>query len=106
LKFKIDENLSTEYTSILPGAGFEGDTVSEEKLSGASDSVLAERCCTEDRVLMTLTWISRMSKYVLQNPILESWSSARVPRQANACCFLKRLVPVLLQPLAKASALD
>jgi predicted nuclease of predicted toxin-antitoxin system len=54
LKFKVDENLPTEYASILRGAGFEADTVSDEKLSGASDSVLSERCRTEDRVLMTL----------------------------------------------------
>ena len=54
MKFKADENLPTEYTSILRGAGFEADTISDEKLSGASDSVLSERCRTEDRVLMTL----------------------------------------------------
>jgi predicted nuclease of predicted toxin-antitoxin system len=54
LKFKVDENLPTEYASILRGAGFEADTVSDEKLSGASDSVLSERCRTEDRGLMTL----------------------------------------------------
>ena len=41
LKFKVDENLPTEYASILRGAGFEAETVSNEKLSGASDSVLA-----------------------------------------------------------------
>lgn len=54
MKFKVDENLPTEYASILRGAGFEADTVFDEKLSGASDSVLSERCRTEDRVLMTL----------------------------------------------------
>ena len=54
MKFKVDESLPTEYTTILRGAGFEADTVSDENLSGASDSVLSERCCTEDRVLMTL----------------------------------------------------
>ncbi len=54
MKFKVDENLPTEYASILRGAGFEADSVSDEKLSGASDSVLSERCRTEDRVLMTL----------------------------------------------------
>jgi predicted nuclease of predicted toxin-antitoxin system len=48
LKFKIDENLPTEYAPILREAGFEADTVSDEKLSGAGDSVLSE--C----VLMTL----------------------------------------------------
>jgi predicted nuclease of predicted toxin-antitoxin system len=54
LKFKVDENLPTEYASILRGAGFEADTVCDEKLSVASDSVLSARCRTEDRVLMTL----------------------------------------------------
>jgi len=34
--------------------GFEADTVSDEKLSGAPDSVPSERCRAEDRVLMTL----------------------------------------------------
>ena len=54
MKFKVDENLPTEYAPILREAGFEADTVSDEKLSGAGDSVLSERCRAEDRVLMTL----------------------------------------------------
>jgi hypothetical protein len=54
LKFEVDENLPTEYAPILREAGFEADTVSDEKLSGAGDSVLSERCRAEDRVLMTL----------------------------------------------------
>jgi predicted nuclease of predicted toxin-antitoxin system len=45
LKFKIDENLPTEYAQILREAGFEADTVSDEKLSGVGDSVLSERWC-------------------------------------------------------------
>ena len=54
MKFKVDENLPKEYVSILREAGFEADSVPDEKLSGADDSVLSERCRTEDRVLMTL----------------------------------------------------
>jgi len=54
LKFKVVGNLPTENPSILRGASFEADTVFDENLSGASDSVLSERCCSEDRVLMTL----------------------------------------------------
>ena len=50
MKFKIDENLPTEYAPILREAGFEADTVSDEKLSGAGDSALSERCRAEDRV--------------------------------------------------------
>jgi hypothetical protein len=37
LKFKVDENLPTEYALILREAGFEADKVSDEKLSGAGD---------------------------------------------------------------------
>jgi predicted nuclease of predicted toxin-antitoxin system len=54
LKFKVDENLPTECAPILREAGFEADTVSDEKLSGADDSMLSERCRAEDPVLMTL----------------------------------------------------
>ena len=54
MKFKVDENLPTEYAPILREAGFEAATVSDEKLSGPTDSVFSERCSTEDRVLMTL----------------------------------------------------
>jgi hypothetical protein len=54
LRFKVDENLPGEYASILREAAFDADTVFDEKLSGAGDSVLSERCRAEDRVLMTL----------------------------------------------------
>jgi predicted nuclease of predicted toxin-antitoxin system len=54
LRFKIDENLPTEIASILREAGFEAATVAEETLSGATDSVLLDRCRAERRVLVTL----------------------------------------------------
>jgi len=54
LKFKVAENLPKECVSILREAGFEADSVPDEKLSGAGDSALSERCRAEDRVLMTL----------------------------------------------------
>jgi len=37
---KVDENLPTEYASILRGAGFEADTVSDEKLDHLHDTML------------------------------------------------------------------
>jgi predicted nuclease of predicted toxin-antitoxin system len=54
LKFKIDENLPAECASLLREAGFEAATVAEEKLSGADDSILFDRCRTENRILITL----------------------------------------------------
>jgi predicted nuclease of predicted toxin-antitoxin system len=54
LKFKVDENLPAEYALVLRDAGFEAETVFDEKLSGTDDAALSERCRTESRVLMTL----------------------------------------------------
>jgi len=54
LNFKIDENLPTEYTTILRRAGFEADTVADEDLSGTDDAIVFVRCQTESRIFMTL----------------------------------------------------
>jgi predicted nuclease of predicted toxin-antitoxin system len=54
LKFKIDENLPTEFAAMLREAGFEAATVAEESLSGSADSLVLERCLAEARVLVTL----------------------------------------------------
>jgi predicted nuclease of predicted toxin-antitoxin system len=54
LKLKIDENLPAECAAILRRAGFEADTVVDERLQGSDDSVLASRAQQEDRVLVTL----------------------------------------------------
>ena len=54
MKFKVDENLPTEYATILRRAGFEADTVADENLSGADDAIVFVRCQTESRILMTL----------------------------------------------------
>ena len=98
MKFKVDENLPTEYASILGGAGFEADTVSDEKLSGASDSVLSERCCTEDRVLMTLDLdFANVRAYPPKShPGIVVFRS-KSQDKPTLVALLKRLVPVLLQ---------
>ena len=54
MRLKIDENLPTEFASVLRGAGLEADTVNDEKLSGIDDTVLLERCRIDHRVLITL----------------------------------------------------
>ena len=54
MKFKIDENLPADYTAILERAGFQADTVSDEKLSGTDDAILIAHCRTEGRTFMTL----------------------------------------------------
>jgi predicted nuclease of predicted toxin-antitoxin system len=98
LKFKVDENLPTEYASILRGAGFEADTVSDEKLSGASDSVLSERCRTEDRVLMTLDLdFANVQAYPPKSQPGIVVFRPESQDKPTLVALLRRLVPVLLQ---------
>ena len=54
MNFKVDENLPSEFAAILQTAGFNADTVSDEGLSGAHDSLLAQHALRSDRVLITL----------------------------------------------------
>ncbi|MGB7280704.1 MAG: DUF5615 family PIN-like protein [Candidatus Acidiferrum sp.] len=54
MKFKVDENLPAEHAATLREAGHEADTVADQKLTGADDSALYERCQAEGRILLTL----------------------------------------------------
>jgi predicted nuclease of predicted toxin-antitoxin system len=54
LKLKIDENLPSECADILRCGGFDADTVADERLTGAEDFAIADRCRCEGRVLITL----------------------------------------------------
>ena len=54
MKFKIDENLPIEVVGILKEAGFEADSVYDEKLGGFPDSSIFDVCLKEKMVLITL----------------------------------------------------
>jgi len=54
LKLKIDENLPADCAVILRNAGFEADTVFDERLVGADDLLIASQSRAEGRVLVTL----------------------------------------------------
>jgi predicted nuclease of predicted toxin-antitoxin system len=54
LKFKIDENLPVEAATILRNAGFDAETIQDERLSGADDHVVAARVQSDRRILVTL----------------------------------------------------
>ena len=47
MKFKTDENLPVEAAAALREFGFEAETVWDEDLSGAADSVIAARVQSE-----------------------------------------------------------
>ncbi len=54
MKFKIDENLPLKLAEALRDSGYEADTVADEGLSGASDTVISDVLKQEQRALVTL----------------------------------------------------
>jgi predicted nuclease of predicted toxin-antitoxin system len=49
MKFKIDENLPTEFAEILQEAGYDAMTVHQQKLKGEKDPIFLEICQQESR---------------------------------------------------------
>jgi predicted nuclease of predicted toxin-antitoxin system len=54
MRFKLDENLGSRTARLFPSSGHEVETVAQEKLSGAADARLLQRCIEERRCLITL----------------------------------------------------
>ncbi len=54
MKFKIDENLPVEVSSLLEENGYDSATVSQQKLRGESDTNIIGVCQREERALLTL----------------------------------------------------
>jgi len=54
LRFKVDQNLPTEYTGLLRQFGYEADSCDDEGLGSADDRTISERARAEGRVLVTL----------------------------------------------------
>ena len=54
MKFKVDENLSTEIAALLRSANHDAITVTDQGLSSAEDNVIMDVCLNEGRVLVTL----------------------------------------------------
>jgi predicted nuclease of predicted toxin-antitoxin system len=54
MRFKIDENLPKEIAEDLRAAGHDADTVPEQGMTGAADSVVLARVQAEARTILTL----------------------------------------------------
>jgi predicted nuclease of predicted toxin-antitoxin system len=54
MRFKVDENLPPEVTSLLRDLGHDARTIWDEGLSGRPDAELAQACQAERRTLVTL----------------------------------------------------
>jgi Domain of unknown function (DUF5615) len=53
MRFKVDENLPGDLVTDLRAAGHEADTVHDEGLAGAADSVVMARVQAEGRAILT-----------------------------------------------------
>lgn len=54
MRGKLDENMPVEASGLLRAAGWDCDTVLDERLGGAEDPSVAARCQGDGRVLFTL----------------------------------------------------
>lgn len=54
MKFKLDENFGARTQKIFQESGYEVDTVFDEGLQGATDLLIFDTCCREQRCLVTL----------------------------------------------------
>jgi predicted nuclease of predicted toxin-antitoxin system len=54
VKFKIDENLPTEFVGLLVRAGHEAASAEEQDLQGKADPIVIDTCAREKRILVTL----------------------------------------------------
>ena len=98
MKFKIDQNLPSEYASLLREAGFQADTVDDEGLTGADDSLISERGRTGGLALVTLDLgFSNIRSY----PPRAYWGivviRSKVQDKITLISLLRRLIPVLRQ---------
>ncbi len=98
MKFKIDENLPAEHVLILRDAGFEAETVFDEKLSGSGDLALSAHCRTEGRVLMTLDLeFANVQAYPPKSHSGIVVFRSKSQDKPTLIGLLKRLVPTLMQ---------
>lgn len=54
LRFKLDENITLDATTLLGEAGHEAQTVLQERLGGHADPQVLNACRGEARILVTL----------------------------------------------------
>jgi predicted nuclease of predicted toxin-antitoxin system len=87
LKIKLDENIGRRYGAPLLSAGHDVGSVSQQRMSGASDRSLVDTCRKEGRCLVTLD-------HEFGNPLIFDPSThagivlIRLPRRATPHALL------------------
>lgn len=99
MKLKLDENLGKPLAALFQAAGHEAATVPDQKLCGATDFDLIDRCREEKRAIVTLD-------LDFGNPLLFRPSEYRgiaVLRVSKRASFneLQVLAKTLIEGLAK-----
>jgi predicted nuclease of predicted toxin-antitoxin system len=89
VKVKLDENITTAAKSLIAQHGHEVDTVVDEGLTGATDSVVIEACRSDERMLVTFDVGFGASAHIGRGPTTASccsasWTNAPMPR---SMCF-------------------
>lgn len=98
MKFKIDENLPTEYAVALRDAGYDADTVGDERISGADDSTVFAHSQAEFRTLITLDLdFSNLQLYPCQSHSGIIILRTRAQDKGTLLIIIRRLIPVFRQ---------
>ena len=76
MRFKLDENLPIEASSMLREAGHDALTVLDQKMGGKADNEIIHVCSQEQRALITLDLDFADIKHTRLQVIMGSLSSA------------------------------
>lgn len=98
MRFKIDENLPSELVADLRAAAHDADSVSDQGLGGAIDSVILARVQSEGRAILTMD--KGMADVRVYPPDQYAGIVLFRPRSTGrnaTLAFVRRQLPTLLQ---------
>lgn len=101
MKFKRDENFGTRTQQLFRAEGHDVETVKDEGMDGYSDNQLYQKCCEENRCLVSLDLdFADITRF---NPLKSGGIVVlRVPRNPSLA-ILEQLIRQFLKALSKIS---
>lgn len=101
MKFKLDENFGTRTQQLFRAEGHDVETVKDEGLQGCPDNQLYQKCCEENRCLVSLDLdfadITRFQPHKTSGIVI-----IRIP-QNPSFTVLEQLIRQFLKSLSKMS---
>jgi hypothetical protein len=95
VKFKTDENLPIEAAATLREAGFDAETIWDEKLSGADDQVVASTSRNEGRNLLTLDLVRQHSSVPTARASRDHRAGLKYQDKLTIITYVRRLAAAL-----------